>query len=79
MGGLDARHMIVDQEMGERVASLTTVGTPHLGTILADQVIGHGGIFLMNLLRQVINLDGFNDLTTGACELFNARAEDQSE
>ncbi|MGD0238550.1 MAG: alpha/beta fold hydrolase [Syntrophorhabdales bacterium] len=37
MGGLDARHMIVDIEgMAEKVASLTTIGTPHLGTSIAD-------------------------------------------
>ena len=76
MGGLDARRMIVDKGMAERVASLTTIGTPHLGTILADHVIGHGGVFLMDLLRRVINLDGFADLTVTACQDFNRRAED---
>ena len=35
MGGLDARHMIVREGMAERVASLTTVGTPHNGTPVA--------------------------------------------
>jgi triacylglycerol lipase len=77
MGGLDARHMIVDLGMGERVASLTTIGTPHLGTILADHLLSHGGEFLLDVMRRVLNLDGFNDLTIAACEKFNARAEDQ--
>jgi triacylglycerol lipase len=76
MGGLDARHMIVDKGMAEKVASLTTIGTPHLGTILADQVLGHGGVFLMDLLGRVINCDGFADLTVTACQEFNSRAED---
>ena len=76
MGGLDARHMIVDMGMAERVATLTTIGTPHLGTILADHVIGHGGVFLLDLLRRVINLDGFADLTVTSCEAFNKRVED---
>lgn len=76
MGGLDARHMIVDKGMANRVASLTTIGTPHLGTVLADFVIDHGGFFLMDSLRRVINLDGFADLKTSACESFNKRAED---
>lgn len=75
MGGLDARHMIVDKGMADRVASLTTIGTPHLGTILADHVIDHGGFLLKEGLRQVINLDGFDDLRTGACDQFNRRAE----
>lgn len=77
MGGLDARHMIVDKGMAERVASLTTIGTPHLGTILADSVINHGGFFLIEGLRPVINIDGFADLTITACEEFNSRAEDE--
>lgn len=75
MGGLDARHMIVDMGMAERVASLTTIGTPHLGTVLADQVIDQGGFLLQEILRPVITLDGFSDLTTSACEEFNRRAE----
>ena len=77
MGGLDARHMIVDKGMAERVASLTTIGTPHLGTILADHVIDNGGFLLKVGLRNVINLDGFDDLRIGACEQFNSRAEHQ--
>lgn len=76
MGGLDARHMIVDKGMAESVASLTTIGTPHLGTILADSVINNGGVFLIEGLRRVVNLDGFADLTITACEQFNSRAED---
>ncbi len=77
MGGLDARHMIVDKGMGEKVASLTTIGTPHLGTILADHLLGPGGKLLLRLVGPVLNLDGFADLTITACEQFNARAEDQ--
>jgi len=77
MGGLDARHMIVDKGMAERVASLTTIGTPHRGTVLADHVIDHGGFFLKEGLRAVLNMDGFDDLRTGPCEEFNRRAEHQ--
>jgi triacylglycerol lipase len=76
MGGLDARHMIVDKGMADQVAGLTTIGTPHHGTVLADHLIEHGGVFLMDSLRRLINLDGFADLTVAACESFNRRAED---
>lgn len=76
MGGLDARHMIVDHGMADKVASLTTIGTPHLGTILVDSMIDHGR-FLLGLLKQVINIDGLADLTITACEEFNNRAEDE--
>jgi triacylglycerol lipase len=76
MGGLDARHMIVDLPgMAEKVATLTTIGTPHLGTSLADRVLGFGGRFIIRALDTVIHLDGFKDLTIEACTEFNRRAE----
>ena len=77
MGGLDARHMIVDLEMADKVASLTTIGTPHRGTILADHVLSHGGVLLMDVLQRVVDVEGFTDLTIASCEEFNRRAEDQ--
>lgn len=78
MGGLDARMMIVDLGMADTVASLTTIGTPHLGTVLADRVLGFGGKLLIKILRDAVklNLDGFADLTTDGCEAFNRRALD---
>ncbi len=78
MGGLDARQMIVDLEMADRVASLTTIGTPHLGTVLADKVIEDGGDLLIEVVRKALNvsLDGFVDLQTNVCEEFNRRACD---
>ena len=36
MGGLDARHAITGLGLGPRVASLTTVATPHRGSTLCD-------------------------------------------
>ena len=77
MGGLDARKMIVDLGMAEKVASLTTIGTPHLGTILADRLIGQGGGLLIEFLQKAVklNLEGCHDLTIRACEAFNDRAE----
>ena len=77
MGGLDARRMIVDLDMAEKVASLTTIGTPHRGTILADHVISQGGSLWIDVLRKAVSLDldGFRDLTVAACKAFNLRAE----
>ncbi len=46
MGGLDARYMISSLGYSDRVASLTTISTPHQGTPLADLargVVGDGG------------------------------------
>jgi triacylglycerol lipase len=78
MGGLDARHMIVDIDgMADRVASVTTIGTPHLGTSFADYGISHGGSAVIQGLAPFINLGGFNDLTTSSCEAFNRRAREK--
>lgn len=77
MGGLDARHMIVDIDgMADKVASVTTIGTPHLGTSFADFGITHGGKKVIKGLDHIIDLKGFEDLTTTACQDFNARATD---
>ena len=76
MGGLDARHMIVDLGMADRVASLTTIATPHNGSLLADELLGKGGDKLVSALKPYLDLDGFHDLTVEACGAFNVRAAD---
>ena len=40
MGGLDARYMITHLAMADRVASLTTISTPHRGTPISDVALG---------------------------------------
>lgn len=75
MGGLDARRMIVRHSMADKVASLTTIGTPHLGTTLADYKLAHEGDEIIRLLENVLDLKGFRDLTTTACLAFNREAE----
>jgi triacylglycerol esterase/lipase EstA (alpha/beta hydrolase family) len=40
MGGLDARYAITHLGYGDRVASLTTISTPHHGTAIADIALG---------------------------------------
>lgn len=39
-GGLDARYLISSLGLGDRVASLTTIGTPHRGSPVADLALG---------------------------------------
>jgi len=79
MGGLDARHMLFDGRadgLHQRVASVTTIGTPHRGTSFADWGIAAGGIALTLLEHLgVSSLDGFRDLTTAACAAFNVEAD----
>jgi triacylglycerol lipase len=71
MGGLDARHMIVKLGMADRVSSLTTIGTPHLGTSFADVGLEEGGSELIEAAKSVLDLGGFKDLTTVVCRKFN--------
>jgi triacylglycerol lipase len=71
MGGLDARHMIVNHDMADRVASVTTIGTPHKGSSFADWGIAHHGHEIMRLVGSIIDLGGLDDLTTTACKAFN--------
>jgi triacylglycerol lipase len=76
MGGLDARHMIVNQKMADAVFSLTTIGTPHLGSILADYVVERGADKVVGLVGNFMNLEGVNSLTTRECRNFNIYAND---
>src|SRR5713226_7721880 len=75
MGGLDARYAIARLGLADRVASLTTIGTPHLGTPLAD--LGH--IFLAGfrlLFRRLVDLEAFHDLTGARMASFNCEILD---
>ena len=71
MGGLDARQMIFKYKMQDHVASLTTIGTPHLGTAFADWGIKRFGILLDMLQIFGLTLEGFKDLTRESCQKFN--------
>lgn len=77
MGGLDARHMIVNHDMAGKVASLTTIGTPHLGTSFADWGLAHQGDEFIEIIGRIIDLGGFRDLAQGACSDFNEQAIEQ--
>ena len=76
MGGLDARHMIATLGMADKVASLTTIGTPHNGTSFADWGIKNGGSALIESLKNVLDIAGAQDLTTQACAAFNQPLRD---
>jgi triacylglycerol lipase len=52
MGGLDARYLISQLGFSGRVASLTTISTPHQGTPLADIALG----IIPGPAQQVIDL-----------------------
>ncbi len=79
MGGLDARHMLfydrlVDQ-IHRKVASLTTISTPHEGSPFADQVLTRFHPLFKVLKGTIFDLSGFSDVTTQVCRRFNRRED----
>ena len=82
MGGLDARHMLfADRNRGRihrRVASLTTISTPHDGSPFADWGMDHLPFVIPITHRLGLDLRGLRDLRTEACKAFNENAEVQS-
>jgi triacylglycerol lipase len=77
MGGLDARYMISQLGMGDRVLSLTTLGTPHRGTVFADWSIRRLSRLVRPFLQWLcIPSRAFYDLTTNACRAFNKQVRD---
>lgn len=78
MGGLDARYAISRLGLASRVASLTTIGTPHRGTPLADAGTALGDkLKLRGLLEKLgLDVDAFYDLTTGSLQAFNDAVPD---
>ncbi len=74
MGGLDARQLLADPKWAGRILSLTTIGTPHHGSAIADFArLKMGKAYrLMHLLG--IEHRGFLDVTRRA-----ARAVGRSE
>ncbi|MFL5322368.1 MAG: lipase family alpha/beta hydrolase [Myxococcaceae bacterium] len=79
MGGLDARYAITRLGLSKKVASLTTVGTPHRGTPLADigtHLLGAGPVLMKALQQLGLDVTGFADLTTLRMAAFNADVPD---
>lgn len=75
MGGLDARHMIFNERMHDRIASVATISTPHLGTSFADVGLGRLDHVIDFVGKWGLDLTGFRDLTRAACAEFNRAAE----
>lgn len=77
MGGLDVRYAIAKLGLADRVASLITVGTPHLGTPVADLGARLSDVLrLKALLGRVVDVNAFYDLTTARMERFNRDVAD---
>lgn len=77
LGGLDARYLVSKLGMEKRVLSVTTVGTPHRGSPVADWGVRRFARLLEPFLRLVgIPSGAFHDLTTDACRRFNEDVPD---
>ena len=77
LGGLDARYLVSKLGMENRVATITTVGTPHRGTTFADWGMYRFSRWLIPLLRRLaIPYDAFIDLMTENCLRFNEDVPD---
>lgn len=74
MGGLDARQLLADPGWAERVLSLTTIGTPHLGSALADYARLRIGPAYRLLRTLGIEHRGFHDVTRRAARATNRKA-----
>jgi len=75
MGGLDARHMLFNDraegKIHERVASLTTISTPHEGSPFADWGLEHFPQ-LPNMFERIgLDVNGLKNLQTETCKQFN--------
>ena len=78
MGGLDARYAISALGLSARVASLTTIGSPHRGTPIADIGTSVGSrLGLLAMLKKLgLDLAAFYDLTTERMVAFNQKVPD---
>lgn len=66
MGGLDARRLAADESWRERILSITTIGTPHLGSSLADFAKLRVGRVFRLLEALKIDTQGCLDVTRKA-------------
>ena len=73
MGGLDARRLVADEEWQDRILSLTTIGTPHLGSSLADFAKLRVGRVYRLLEALKIDPQGCLDVTRKAARRFHER------
>ncbi len=80
MGGLDTRYLICVLGYASKICSLTTIGTPHHGSPLADYITAERSWrsralqFLQKYFELAgLDLRGFRDLTLPACHDCNNR------
>jgi triacylglycerol lipase len=88
MGGLDSRYILSPdnkENIAEFVTSLTTIGTPHKGSPIADlfyKPLDGGSVWKVSIRNSLkiagISTEGLRDLTTHAMSAFNAKCRDNA-
>jgi len=73
-GGLDARWLLTDPSWRDHVLSLTTIGTPHLGSAIADFAKIRFGRIYRQLTALGVDHRGFVDVTRRAARAFHRQA-----
>ena len=73
MGGLDARRLLANPVWQRRILSLSTIGTPHLGTALADFAKLRVGRVFRLLSSMGIDPQGCLDVTRRSARRFNRK------
>ena len=90
MGGLDARFLLTHNLRGlvARIATLSTIATPHRGSPVADLLAGPTPLGPQRLVYDIIKdamarmgytIAGLASLTTGAAMTFNQQCPDASQ
>lgn len=80
MGGLDARYTAVNiPNIDNKIATITSIGTPHLGATFADFAVSLEADEFIKLANTIFCIDfrGFLAITTEATAAFNESARNQ--
>jgi triacylglycerol lipase len=80
-GGLDSRYMIWKYKYGEKVASLTTISTPHHGAVVADLILNLKSIHTKAAKKSLEDLsrlynDVYPDIYTAGYSLTTTNMEE---
>jgi triacylglycerol lipase len=76
MGGLDSRYALSHLGFYRRIDTLATLGTPHRGSPIANEVLQHMPRTVDLLMNLGVPIGGLGDLTPSACRSFNRLTED---
>lgn len=80
MGGLDVRHLVYKYRNRPQIkpedviASISTISTPHLGTVFADWGTKNNDELRLFARQFGVSIDGFWDLTQTRTRQFNEKA-----